>query len=236
MIPSSCNHFHSWPLLSNNSIILCIVCAIFFVDFIASFSLCTLTYGEVVGIVCSSNSFIWYLYYSKACTIFLIFSSEYTSSDSALFGKVSNSVPMYFSIYSNFCCAIIFSWLSWLTYYFNEMFSSWDIYRFFTSDLSLAWISLPTLICNFYNAFVGILENSKSNIFISFRGFVLPHHQYKTYQVFILCTVFLLSWDASPHWTFCFVLLLARTIYACLLHGDYYVMRLSIYFWHFLWN
>jgi hypothetical protein len=87
-LPSSEICVHNWPLFSNSFVILCMVCAILSIDSIVSCSHCALTSGGVVGIAHSSISFIWSLYYSKACAIFLIFSSEYTPSNFALFGML----------------------------------------------------------------------------------------------------------------------------------------------------
>jgi hypothetical protein len=123
-------------------------CAIFSTSFVASFSPCALTYGGVVGTVRSSSSFIWSLYYSKACTIFLMFSSEDTPSDSTLFGMVWNIVLIFFSISSNLCCSIFFACPSWLIASFSVIFSSCVIYKFVASDISLDGISCATLIFN----------------------------------------------------------------------------------------
>ena len=64
-LPSSKSYVHSWPLFSNNYVILCIVCAIFSADYIAPFSHCALTSRVVMGTMHSSNSLIWSLYCSN---------------------------------------------------------------------------------------------------------------------------------------------------------------------------
>jgi len=78
---------------------------------------------------------------------------------------------MYFSISSNFCCAIFFARPSCLIASFKEMLYSYAICKFVTLDLDLDWIYCVKLICNLYISFVGLLGNSKSNFLISFRGF-----------------------------------------------------------------
>jgi len=65
-LPSYKSFFHSWSCLSNDSVILCMVCSILSADSVASCYHCALTYRGLVGIENSSNSFIWSLYYSKA--------------------------------------------------------------------------------------------------------------------------------------------------------------------------
>jgi hypothetical protein len=58
----------------------------------------------------------------------------------------------------------------------------------------------------------------------------------RTMLQFILCPTFLLYGDASPHLALCDILLFSLTIYACLLCRDFFVLHLSLSFWHCPWD
>jgi hypothetical protein len=134
-LASSSSCAHNEALFSNSFVMHCVAHMMFSIEVVASCLHCEMTSGEMVGTACSSSSFIWSLYCSKVCAIFLIFSWEDVSSDSALAGMLWNIILMNFSISVTFCCATRMSFPSWLISSCNALFSSRIVCKFVASVL-----------------------------------------------------------------------------------------------------